>query len=344
MRHFGTLAGARIFVLAILCFVALVVNISFGAVPLSWENILPIFFLPRELQSELVLSQKFILSMRATHALTALFVGAALALVGSVLQRLLRNPLGDPFVLGITSGGTFAAVWAIVAGLPFFFWGVPVRMLAALAGSLCALFLLLLVRRFIFSDNATYAVPIAGMMLNALFSAALMLVIVFADSTRLGEAQRWLMGDIQLVSLFELLALGALTALLGAILIRLSPAVSALSFGEEFATSIGFHAQFYGKLVFLLCAILTAIVVSVAGSVGFVGLIVPHMARAWMRTNAAAEWLASAILGATLVLVADTLARTVAAPSELPVGVFTALIGVPTLVVLAVRSRGRYAD
>lgn len=316
---------------------ALLFNIAMGAVDIAWREV---FTTPHNMTSEELETQRLLISLRAVHAATALLVGAGLAVVGSVLQRLLRNPLGDPFVLGVTSGGTLAAVAAIIANLPFLFIGVPVRILAALVGSLFSLGLMMLGRRWLFKGNDTYGVPVAGMMLNALFGALLMLVLVFAKPDRLGEAQRWLMGDIQPLAAKEV-AVAALFLSIGtALLVRLAPAIGALAFGEEFATSIGFNAKRYQKIVLLVAAAVTAVVVSMAGSVGFVGLIVPHFARWLLPGHLAAEWLGSACLGGILVLLADALARTVAAPAELPVGVFTALIGVPTLCLMALRARG----
>jgi iron complex transport system permease protein len=333
------LASVRMRIVAsvLVVIAALAFNVAIGAVSIPWLEL----FQSRETMSERLLSLQFIVSLRLLHAVAAFFTGVGLALVGSVLQRLLRNPLADPFVLGITAGGTFSAVSAIVLGLPFFFYGLPVRMIAALCGALLSLGIMLLIRRYVFRGNDAYGVPVAGMMLNALFGALLMLVLVFADPARIGEAQRWLLGDIQTIGPKEMAAVVTLVTVGGLALIRLAPAVGALAFGEEFAQSLGFNAVILKRVGLLLSAILTAVVVSVAGSVGFVGLVVPHLARWLIRSHLAAEWVVSALTGGALVLFADALARSVAAPTELPVGIFTALIGVPALCFMAIKAGGR---
>lgn len=316
---------------------AFAVNIASGSVSIPW---LSIFFTPRSESSEELVSLRFIVSLRLIHAGAAFCVGSALALTGAVLQRLLRNPLGDPFVLGVTSGGTFFAVATMVLGMPFLLFGIPVRMIAGLFGSILSLGALLAVRRFVIRSDDAYAVPVAGMMLNALFGALLLLALVFADPSRISEAQRWLLGDIQAISLHELAAVAVLVISAGFALIRLSPAIGALAFGEDFARSLGFNTAILKHSTLLLCAVLTAAVVSIAGSVGFVGLVVPHLARWFVRSHLAAEWIVSALLGGALVLIADAFARGVAAPTELPVGIFTAIIGVPALCIMAIRAGG----
>ena len=327
----------RIAITILIVVLAFAVNIASGAVSIPWCKLL---FTPRSTSSEELISLRFIVSLRLVHAGAAFFIGSALALAGAVLQRLLRNPLGDPFVLGVTSGGTLFAVAAMVLGLPFFVLGSPVRMIAALIGSIFSLGAMLGVRRFIIRGDDAYAVPVAGMMLNALFGALLLLALVFADPSRISEAQRWLLGDIQAVNLHEMAAVAVLVICASLALIRLAPAIGALAFGEDFARSLGFNANLLRRAALLLCAILTAVVVSIAGSVGFVGLVVPHFARWFVRSHLAAEWVISALVGGALVLIADALSRGIAAPTELPVGIFTAIIGVPALCIMAIRAGG----
>ncbi len=323
----------RITVFVALLAIAFVLNISCGAVALPWYSIL---FSKVSLDD----ASKTILEWRLLHAFASLFVGAGLALVGSVLQRLLRNPLADPFVLGVTSGGTLFAVASIIWGFPFFMWGVPVRILAALAGSGITIVLVFAARRMLFKSDDAFGVPLAGMLLNAFFGALLTFGLTISDPSRLGESFRWLVGDIQMLSLGEVVVVGSLVIVVGAVLLRMAPLIATLAFGDEFANSLGFSAKRLRRAGILLVAVLTAVVVSVAGSIGFVGLVIPHAARWLVRSHIAAEWLVSAILGAALVLVADTLARVVVLPSELPVGIFTALIGVPLLVAMAIRWGG----
>jgi iron complex transport system permease protein len=264
-------------------------------------------------------------------------------LAGAVLQRVLRNTLADPFVLGVTSGGTLFAVGAIILGAPFFYLGVPVRVLAALLGAGLTLILVLFANKFVFRGEGSYGVPLAGMLLNAFFGALLTFLLSVVDPGRLGESFRWLVGDIQPLSLKELGFVGVFLFLASFALLRLSTAIGALAFGDDFAISLGFPARRLRLLAIVLAALLTAIVVSFAGSVGFVGLVVPHAARWFVRGSLAREWLVSIFMGGILVLVADIFARVVLSPSEIPVGIFTALMGVPLLVVMALR-KGAASD
>ncbi len=312
---------------------ALALNMSCGPVTLPWFD----FFHPHKSLDDV---SGTLLLWRFSHALAVSFVGAALALAGSVLQRVLRNALADPFVLGVTSGGTLFAVGSILLGAPFFFMGVPVRVLAALLGSALTLVLVLFANRFFFRGEGSFGIPLAGMLLNAFFGALLTFLLSVVDPGRLGESFRWLIGDIQPLSLVELTFVGVFLFFVSLVLLRLSTAIGALAFGDDFATSLGFRAARLRLVAVVMAALLTAVVVSFAGSVGFVGLVVPHAARWFVRGHIAREWVGSLLLGSTLVLFADIMARTVLSPSELPVGIFTALMGVPLLVAMALRKGG----
>lgn len=319
-----------------------------------------------------------IFELRFSRILACVGLGAGLALCGSVLQRLLRNPLADPYILGLSAGGTTAAVLGSLAGPALLVgwlsprqqpstapgdsvqaaategvfslvswlgkWGVSWVSLCALAGALLTLGALLALRRRLRHLDESFALPLAGLLLNAFFGATLMLVVALASPAQISEAQRWMLGSVRAVSASELVFLGVCMGTAGGFLLRQAVAIQALAFGDEFATSLGFAARRVRLQALLALAVMVSAAVTLAGSVGFVGLIVPHVAlRLHVRSSVALEWKASALLGASALVLADTLARTVALPAELPVGIFTAVLGVPALAAILWQRAGAQA-
>ncbi|MCA2961547.1 MAG: iron ABC transporter permease [Silvanigrellales bacterium] len=327
-----------------LLILALFVSLRLGAVDVSFTSLGD--------DTEAGRVARAVLGLRAARIATGVLVGAALALCGSVLQRLLRNPLADPFVLGISSGGTAFVVAASVLGLPALpLFGVPLRSAYALLGCGVALAVLLAAWRRLegssvlgLTDAADAGLPLMGLVLNAFFGAALMLFVAFASAAELAEAQRWMLGSLQSVALSEIAFLALFALVPAVLLLRARHGLEALVFGDAYAQSIGFPASTLRRRALVATAVLVALVVSVSGSVGFVGLIVPHLARRMSRRQPRGEWLLSMTLGAALVVLADTFSRTVLAPAELPVGVFTACLGAPVLAVVLLNLAGRPAS
>jgi iron complex transport system permease protein len=310
--------------------VALAISLRVGAVDLPLAQLLGVSNSPGA-DGQTPGIGTAVLQLRLARAASCVVVGALLALSGSVLQRLLRNPLADPFVLGISSGGTAFVVAATVIGLPAAsLSGFPVRSVYAFAGCFLALGILLATRSRL--ERASDAgLALMGLVLNAFFGAALMLFVAFASAQELAEAQRWMLGSLQLVTFAEIAVIVGFASVPVAFLLRSRASIDALLFGDAFAQTLGFPSHLVRRRTLVATAVLVALVVSVAGSVGFVGLIVPHLSRALARARPPSEWWLSMTLGAALLLVADALARSVASPAELPVGVFTACLGAPVL-------------
>lgn len=317
--------------------VVLVLCLQFGATGLSLVSL----FDARNTEAATLIE------LRLQRALCAALVGAILGLTGATLQRLLNNPLADPFVLGISSGGTTAAIVYTLAGLPVVSAFLPLRALVALAGCLATLALLLLARRLIRGYEEGYLIAVLGLILNSFFGATILIVFAMNGEPASAEAYRWLIGSLQDTSWFELALIGFLAACAATVLLRVARSVMALSFGEATALTLGFDVRKVFGVTLLCSATLIACAVSLAGSVGFVGLIVPHIAvRLFRHESFASQWAAAAWLGALALMISDLLSRTLLAPIELPVGVFTASIGVPAFVLLVVgsaRKRGRHA-
>jgi iron complex transport system permease protein len=273
-----------------------------------------------------------VLGLRAPRALLALSTGGLLGLSGALLQALLRNPLADPYVLGISGGAACGACAAIVLGL-----AGPALVLGAGAGALLTLLLLLAVaRRALFAAQVRAdsghdsAILLCGVMLAALSAALLGLAMALVPDGTLRSVVFWLLGDLHAAAEPGLAPMAA-AALLALVLLALrdAPALTALLGGDLQAHTQGVAVTAVRRRLILVTAGATGVAVSLAGAVGFVGFVAPHLVRRWLGARQGPVLLASTLAGAGLVLLADTLARSLAPPLQLPVGAFTALIGAP---------------
>jgi iron complex transport system permease protein len=270
--------------------------------------------------------------LRAPRALTGFAVGALLALSGALLQALLRNPLADPYVLGISGGAAVAALLALAAGLS----ALAVQG-AALLGAVGALVLLfLLARRALMSSDARAGEQAAGIVLLtgvmlASFAAAIMsLILTLAPDGRLRSMVFWLLGDLSgATGVGPAVAALALAAALWLIARADARALNLMLRGDLQAFTQGVRIAATRRRLVLVAATATAVAVTLAGAVGFVGFVAPHLVRLLAGNDQRLVLPASMLLGGTLVVAADTVARSAFAPLQLPVGVLTALIGVP---------------
>lgn len=289
------------------------------------------------------LDQTVLLSIRLPRALAAVLVGAVLGLCGAAMQGLFRNPLADPGLIGVTGGAAFGAVLAVkfaatALASVFIFLGQLVLPACALAGALLAT--AVMHRASILEGRVVVALMLlAGVGINALAGAGTGLVLFFADDDQLRQFTFWTLGSLAQVS-WAKLGVALPFVLPAAILVPLhARALNALLLGEAEAGHLGVDlARLKRHLVFATAAGVGA-AVSIAGGIGFVGLVVPHLVRQTIGPDH--RWLlpASALLGATLLLAADLLARTIAVPAELPVGVVTAALGAPVFFNLLRRGR-----
>lgn len=271
--------------------------------------------------------------LRMPRVLTAAAVGAGLALCGAVMQALTRNPLADPYLLGLSSGASVGAVVVIVLGagllLPF----------AAFAGALAALAATLAL-----ANAAGALTPIrtvlAGLAVSSVFGAVTSLVIFWSatgDSYR--EILNWLLGSLAGTDWWSVAIAGGAVLLIGVPLLASAPTLDAFAFGDSAAAALGVHVGRSRALLLTATALLTGALVAVSGSIGFVGLILPHAVRLLVGSRHRALLPLSALAGAVFLVWADTGARTLFDPRELPVGILTALIGGPVFAVLMLRSR-----
>ncbi len=276
--------------------------------------------------------------VRLPRILLAFLVGGSLAGVGVALQALLRNPLAEPFVLGISSGAAFGATLAMLLGVGNTFLGVSTLPLWAFAGGLLAIMVVYRIS-VAYRMLSVHTLLLAGVILNALFSALIMFAISIADPTQAFKMMLWLMGTLSVPEFWTLLTLLVYLACGFLILFWLARPLNILTLGDESARSLGVEVDRIKKLVFVTSALVTGAVVSIAGLIGFVGMVVPHAVRMIVGADHRLLLPVAALAGGAFLTVADTVARTALAPTELPVGVVTALIGGPFFIYLLVQRR-----
>ena len=283
-----------------------------------------------------------VFDIRLPRILLALCIGAILALSGAVMQGLFRNPLADPSLIGVSSGASVGASLAIVfAGglLQANAWmGLSVVAFGAFAGGLLAT---LLVYRLATSEFGTSVTTmlLAGIAIGAIAGSLNGLLGYFSNDALLRQMSIWQMGNLSTANWSRLLPVAVALCVLLVALPRVSLALNALLLGESEARHLGINVQRIKRQLIIATALGIGMAVAVAGLIGFVGLVVPHLIRLLIGPDH--RWLlpASALGGAMLLIIADTLARVVASPAELPIGILTALIGAPLFIGLLVRQR-----
>ena len=266
---------------------------------------------------------------RLPRVLAAGLVGGALAASGVVLQALLRNPLATPFTLGVSAGAALGAMLAIAAGLDLGALGVSSVPLASFAGSMVATGLVYGLARSQSRGLSTNVLLLAGVTLNSFFSALILFVQYLADFTQTFRTVRWLMGDLDVGGYAPLVA--ALPLVVAALIAFavLARSLNLLSLGSDAAAARGVDVARAERLAFLSASLATGAAVSLAGPIGFIGIVVPHMVRLLVGSDHRLVLPASLFGGAAFLIACDLVARTALAPLELPVGVVTAMIRGP---------------
>lgn len=277
------------------------------------------------------MARALILDLRLPRALTAFVTGAALALAGVLMQVLLRNPLADPYILGVSGGASVVALAVMLVGLT----GIWIDLGAGI-GALCATLLV-----FGLAHGGGAWTPtrllLTGVVVAAGCGAIISLMLALGPEARLRGMIFWLMGDLSIdPTPWRVVAILVPVLVFSVVAAR---HLNLLARGEMEAQSLGLSVGRARAVIFLASSLLTAGAVTTAGSIGFVGLVTPHLVRMVMGSDHRIVVPASALLGGTLLVLADLLARTLIAPRQLPVGALTALIGVPLFLVLVRRQR-----
>jgi iron complex transport system permease protein len=325
-------------ILAVILFVVMVLALKFGAIHVSLyglgRNLLRVF-LGRS--TEIASDYSLILNIRLPRILLGTFVGAALAVAGTSFQALLRNPLADPYVLGISSGAALGAIFAFILEphLPLSpeIAAVFTPIFAFFGGVLAIAAVYFLGRRKGNIDSTTLL--LGGVITGSFLSALIILLFTTLPSSAVRSMSFWLMGELQYApthTLSLVLRIGFLVCT--GIIYATASDLNLLLSGEKEAAHLGVDVNRVRIVVYLAASALTGLAVSVSGAIGYVGLLVPHVMRMLYGSDHRILIPASAFGGAIAVVLADTLARTIVAPSELPVGAITAIAGAPLFIYL----------
>ncbi|HIG68130.1 MAG TPA: iron ABC transporter permease [Porticoccaceae bacterium] len=318
--------------------VAALLSLTVGTVSISWiEALRAVVGSSSTTQIDTIL-----FDIRLPRILLAIFVGAVLASTGAVMQGLFRNPLADPSLIGVSSGASVGASLMIVTAGGFIqgdaLVGLSLVSIGAFVGGFAST---LLVYRLATSGMGTSVTTmlLAGIAIGALAGALNSLLSYFSNNDMLRQISLWQMGNLSGASWLKVSIMGVVAILLMGLFPRDSRALNALLLGESEARHLGINVQRVKRRLIVLTALGVGVSVAVAGLVGFVGLIMPHIIRLMIGPDH--RWLipASGLAGAILLVVADSLARVVVIPAELPTGILTAILGAPFFVALLLQQR-----
>ncbi len=319
--------------LLLLLFLVSVAGLSIGSVAVPLKNLLGALTGSADVPSS---DRVILLDIRLPRVLLGIVVGAGLSIAGLVLQALLRNPLAEPYILGISSGGTVGALVAmsltVGAQSGLFSAGTLSVPVASFAGS-AAVMLLVYTLAHRHGQLDMYTLLLAGVMTGAFFNAAVLLIVAIANQ-EFRNAFLWLMGNLSSASTSSVALVTPLVLVASAFLFRHAKNYNLIALGDEAAVQLGLEVGPVRRLSYLLASLITGLVVSVSGVIGFVGLIIPHVCRLLFGPDHRLLLPASFLLGGTFLVAADLIARTVLAPTEIPVGAVTAAIGAPLFVYL----------
>ena len=277
--------------------------------------------------------------VRLPRILLGAIAGAALSVAGAVLQALLRNDLAAPFTLGVSSGAALGAVIAIALNLNFTLLGFPVISLFAFMGSLGAILLVFNLVRTRHEEFPTGILLLAGVTANFFFASLVMFIHYLASLSQSFTIIRWLMGGLDITNYDTILTLFPIVSIGILILLFVSRDLNLISTGIHSASSRGVNVEKTQKIGFITASLITGTVVATCGPIGFVGLIVPHIVRLFVGPDLRILIPASTLFGASFLVICDTFARTLLAPTEIPVGIITAMLGGPFFVWLLKRKR-----
>ncbi len=327
-----TLLGAALFLTMVLCVCVGSVRISFSdTVTAVWNAIwgLPV---PENI------AKNIILNVRLPRVLCVTLAGASLSVCGAAMQGLLRNPLADGSTMGVSSGAALGAVIAMAAGftLPGSRYGGI--MVTAMAFAFGSLILILSLAYTLDRSLSTGSIILIGVIFTMFISSIITLIITFAsDHTR--SLNFWTLGSFSGVNYDQAKLLALALLVCGGILFRFSPELNAFAIGEDNARHIGVNVRRVKLIILITVSVLIGVCVSISGTISFVGLVMPHIARMLVGPNHRRLLPASLFSGAVFLLLADLAARTVLSPVELPIGVVTSLVGAVAFVIIFYKTR-----
>lgn len=308
---------------------------SFTITPLIGESHINLLEAFRQSGS---MSAEILFGVRLPRIIFTFLVGGGLALVGVVYQALLRNDLATPYTLGVSSGGAFGAVLAIKTGLVFSLIGLSTITLFSILGSLLSIFIIYFVARNR-SGISTFTLILAGVTISLFFSAVILFIHYLADFTETYRMVRWLMGSLDVSSWNLPITLSVFLIFIYVYFHFNIPAFNLILAGREVAQSKGVNVQRLQRGSFFLASILVGVIVSMAGPIGFVGLIIPHSIRLLYGPDHKKLLPFCVLIGGAFLVWCDTVGRTIISPAELPVGILTSMLGGPFFVYLLIRKK-----
>jgi iron complex transport system permease protein len=321
------------------------VALSVLLVVLSLSLALGLFVGTQRIQPSALLSDDFaralFFRLRLPRVVMALLIGASLALCGAALQALFRNPLAEPYTLGVSGGGALGASVAIALGWGARIAGTPIVFLAAFGGAVLAVWLVRAMAR-----AGAIALPgsllLAGIVVNLLCSAAVLIIQYVVSPNSALQILRWIVGSLDVVGFGTVTQMTVVLVPAWIALLAFSRQLHLIAMDEESAAALGVNVRFCETAVHLICSLIVGVTVATGGAIGFVGLIVPHAVRLMFGEDLRIVMPGSLVLGAAFLVVADALARTALSSGELPVGAITGVLGAPAFLWL-LRRRQRYS-
>lgn len=311
--------------------ITIVLGVRFGSVPLSTTEVVAALRGGGD-----PLSRDIVLTFRLPRVLLGVLVGGGLAVAGATFQALLRNPLAEPYILGISGGASVGAVLVLAFGwMAAGSWTLP---LAAFAGAILAIAMVFGVATATGRSMDVRVLLLAGVVVAAFFSAVITLILSVSPARTVQSAVLWIMGSLAGASWRSVTLTAAYTLPASLVLLALARSLNLMAIGEETAAYLGADVERVKRGALLVAALITASGVAVAGVIGFVGLVVPHAIRLLSGSDHRALLPLSFLAGGAFLSLADLVARLAMAPTEIPIGVITAFVGVPFFLMLLRRS------
>lgn len=280
--------------------------------------------------------KNILFNIRMPRVILAFLVGASLAICGAAFQGLLKNPLADPYTLGVSSGASVGAVFVLFFGISLF--GVFTLPIVAIISGFATILIVLLFAKIVQRSISIETIILTGIIFSS-FLGSLLSLMVALSGEELRQIMNWLLGSVGMRGWKYIFLLLPFFLVGSFILLLNSSELNALSLGEERAAHLGVHVQARKMIILISASIVTGAAVAVSGTIGFVGLVIPHMIRLLFGTDYRHLLPLSMLFGGSFLILADLIARTLVAPVEIPIGVITALIGAPVFAFILFRQR-----
>lgn len=318
----------------------IILGVSIGSVSIPFSEVTTIF-----IQSLLHFdigavvddtTKNIVMKIRFPRVVLAFFVGASLAICGAAFQGLLKNPLADPYTLGVSSGASFGAVLVIFYGITLF--GPFTLPIFAIIGGFLTILVVIMFARVVQRTLSMETIILTGIIISS-FLGSLLSLMVALSGEELRQIIHWLLGSVSMRGWNYTLMILPFFIVGSLVLLFSSSELNALSFGEERAHHLGVNVQTRKMLILVSASVVTGAAVAVSGTIGFVGLVIPHMIRLVFGTDHRHLLPLSILYGGSFLILADLVARTIVAPIELPIGVITAIIGAPVFAAILFRQR-----